>query len=169
MDHRDVLVELFGRVDEHVHSAVDGLSAEQLVAEVAPGSNPIGWLVWHLARVQDHHVAELLGEDQVWAGEEWASRFGLDPDPDDTGYGHTPDEVRTVRPDGPGALVGYYEAVAARTRSFVEGLTADDLDRVVDAGWDPPVTVGVRLVSVADDDIQHGGQAGYVRGLLATR
>ncbi|CAN5831479.1 DUF664 domain-containing protein [soil metagenome] len=169
MDHRDVLVELFGRIDEHVHNAVDGLSAEQLVAEVAPGSNPIGWLVWHLTRVQDHHVAELIGDEQVWAGGAWAPRFGLDPDPDDTGYGHTPEQVSTVRPDGPGALTEYYEAVATRTRSFVEGLTADDLDRVADAGWDPPVTVGVRLVSVADDDIQHAGQATYVRGLLARR
>ena len=59
--------------------------------------------------------------------------------------------------------------MAARTRSFLGSLTADDLDRVVDEAWDPPVTLGVRLVSIADDDIQHAGQAAYVRGLLARR
>jgi hypothetical protein len=44
-------------------------------------------------------------------------------------------------------------------------VTPADLDRVVDKRWDPPVTLGVRLVSVVDDDAQHVGQAAYVRGL----
>jgi uncharacterized damage-inducible protein DinB len=166
MDVREVLEELFGRIPEHVHEAVDGLSADDLV--VAPGAarNTIGWLVWHLARVQDHHVAELLGRDQVWTTGPWPARFGLDADPDDTGYGHSPEQVAQVRPDGPEALVGYYEAVAARTAELLAGVTEADLDRVVDRRWDPPVTLGVRLVSIADDDVQHAGQAAYVRGLL---
>ncbi len=41
-----------------------------------------------------------------------------------------------------------------------------DLDRIVDRRWDPPVMMGVRLVSIADDSLQHVGQAAYVRGLL---
>ena len=95
-----------------------------------------------------------------------AAAFGLESDPDDTGYGHRPDDVARVRPDGPEALIGYYEAVAARTAQLLAGVTATDLDRVVDERWDPPVTLGVRLVSIADDDIQHAGQAAYLRGLL---
>ena len=166
MDVRDLLEELFGRIPEHVRDAVDGLSADDLVSAPGAGRNPIGWLVWHLARVQDHHVAELLGRDQVWTTAPWPARFGLDADPDDTGYGHSPEQVAGVRPDGPEALVGYYEAVAGRTAELLAGVTEADLDRVVDRRWDPPVTLGVRLVSVADDDIQHAGQAAYVRGLL---
>jgi hypothetical protein len=37
---------------------------------------------------------------------------------------------------------------------------------VVDASWDPPVTLGVRLVSVISDDLQHAGQAAYLRGMI---
>ncbi|GII25685.1 mycothiol transferase [Planosporangium mesophilum] len=166
MNVNDVLIETFDRIPEHVRSAVEGLTPEQLGWSPAPGTNSIGWLVWHLTRVQDHHVAELLGRDQVWAEGEWAARFGLGADPSNTGYGHSPGQVEQVRPDGPEVLVEYYDAVHARTRDFLRGLKSDDLDRVVDKRWDPPVTLGVRLVSIADDDIQHAGQAAYVRGLL---
>jgi uncharacterized damage-inducible protein DinB len=169
MDVRELLVEFYDRIPEQVRDAVEGLSVEELVTAPEPGSNSIGWLVWHLTRVQDHHVAELLDTDQVWTTGDWAERFGLDADPTDTGYGHSPAEAAAVRPDGAGVLIAYYRAVAGRTREFLHRLTPDDLDRVVDERWDPPVTLGVRLVSVADDDIQHAGQARYVRGLLARR
>ena len=169
MDVRDLLIELFDRIPDEIDVALDGLDAGALVWRAEPGANTIGWLVWHLTRVQDHHVAELLDEQQVWVTGDWPGRFGLGPDPADTGYGHTADDVTRVRPDGTDALVGYYAAVAARTRSLLERLRPEDLDRVVDERWDPPVTLGVRLVSIADDDIQHAGQAAYARGLLRSR
>ncbi len=116
--------------------------------------------------MQDDHVAELLDEEQIWLTGDWARRFGLDPDPSNTGYGHSLDEVAAVRPDHPGVLLDYLDAVDRRTRSRLRDLTREDLDRIVDRSWDPPVTLGVRLVSIADDSLQHVGQAAYVRGLL---
>lgn len=169
MDVREVLIELYDRIPEHVREAVDGLTAEELCSQPENGSNPIGWLVWHLTRVQDDHVAELLDTDQVWVNGDWSRRFGLDADPTNTGFGHSPAEVRAVRPESAEVLIGYYEAVAARTRAFLELLHPGDLDRVIDERWHPPVTLGVRLVSVADDDIQHAGQAKYLRGWLSRR
>lgn len=166
VDVAALLIELYGRIPPLARHAVDGLYVEQLTEAPAPGRNPIGWLVWHLARVQDHHVAELLGTDQVWVGDGWAGRFGLDPDPSNIGYGHSAEEVATVRPADAGVLLDYLEEVNARTRAVLEGLVPDDLDRIVDRRWDPPVTLGVRLVSIADDSLQHAGQAAYVRGLL---
>jgi uncharacterized damage-inducible protein DinB len=166
VDLPQLLTEMFDRVGKHVRSAVDGLSPEQLVTCPTADTNSIGWLVWHLTRVQDHHIAELLEVDQLWVEGDRASHFGLEPDPDNTGYGHRTDEVRSVRPVSAQALVDYYDAVAARTSQLLSTVTASGLDRVVDDRWDPPVTLGVRLVSVADDDVQHAGQAAYVRGLL---
>jgi uncharacterized damage-inducible protein DinB len=166
MDQAALLTELFARVDGHVEQVLDGLSTDELVAPPAPGANTIGWLLWHLTRVQDHHVADLLGRDQIWVEPGRAERFGLAPDPENTGYGHSPEQVASVRPEDAAAVAAYYDAVARRTREFLASVIAADLDRVVDERWDPPVTLGVRLVSVADDDIQHAGQAAYVRGLL---
>ncbi len=166
MDIADLLLELYGRIPPLAAAVVAGLDAEQLRRSPEPGANTIGWLVWHLARVQDHHVSELLGTDQVWVGGDWATRCGLEPDPSNTGYGHSPEEVRAVQPESSDALFGYLGEVDARTKAMLEGLAPGDLDRVVDSRWDPPVTLGVRLVSIADDCLQHVGQAAYVRGLL---
>jgi len=162
----ELLAEAFGRLPDLVRGAVAGLSPEQLRTPPAEGANTIAWLVWHLARVQDSHVAELTGDEQVYLTGDWAQRFGLKPDPDDTGYGHTAAQVQAVRPESAQVLVDYYQAVHDRTVGYLAGLTGDDLDRVVDRAWHPPVTLGVRLVSILDDDTQHVGQAAYVRGLL---
>lgn len=126
----------------------------------------VGGLIWHLARVQDHHISELLDVDQVWVSDDWALRFGLEPDPSDIGYGHSAEGVARVQPDQPAVLIDYLDAVDQRTRHLLEGLTSSDLGRVVDRRWDPPVTMGVRLVSIADDSLQHVGQAAYLKGLL---
>lgn len=166
MDVGDLLQDLFGRVREHVDEALDGLEASDLTQTVVPGTNPIGWLIWHLTRVEDEHMGELLDVEQVWVTGDWAGRFGLEPDPSNNGYGHGPDEVAAVQPGSPDVLVEYYTTVADRTRAFLRGLVPEALDRVVDERWDPPVTLGVRLISIADDQIQHAGQAAYLRGLL---
>lgn len=166
MHERDVLIDGFGRLPELVRSVVDGLAPELLRWAPAADANSIGWIVWHLSRVQDDHVAEVLDDEQEWSAGGWAPRFGLPADTMDTGYGHVAADVARVRPSGPDVLVDYYDAVADRTRRLLDTLTADALDRIVDERWDPPVTLGVRLVSVLADDLQHIGQAAYVRGLL---
>ncbi len=166
MELNELLVELFSRVAEEVHSAVDGLDAVDLVTPPVEGANPVGWLVWHLIRVHDDHMADILDEEQLWVTGDWASRFGVAADPSNTGYGHSWGEVMSLRPESAAALIEYYEAVAARTDEFLATVTASDLDRIVDKRWNPPVTLGVRLVSIADDEIQHAGQANYARGII---
>ena len=166
MDVASLLLELYGRIPPLARHAVEGLDLERLTARPSPEANSIAWLVWHLTRVQDHHVAEILEGGQIWADGDWAAGVGLDPDPSNTGYGHSAEEVAAVRPERPEVLLDYLDAVDARTRAMLRDLGPDDLDRIVDRRWDPPVTLGVRLVSIADDGLQHAGQAAYVRGLL---
>jgi hypothetical protein len=166
MDVSSLLLELYGRIPPLARRAVDGLDGDQLTERPTSDANSIAWLVWHLARVQDHHIAELLDTDQVWVEGDWAERLDVTPDPSNTGYGHMPKDVATIQPNGPEVLVDYLDAVAARTQALLAEVGPDDLDRIVDRRWDPPVTLGVRLVSVADDCLQHAGQAAYLRGLL---
>ena len=166
MRTNEVFLELYGRLPDLVRAAVDGLSPDELVRPPAPGANSVGWLVWHLTRVQDDHIAEVAGRPQAWQEGDWARRFGLEPGTTETGYGWSAEQVAGLRAESGEALIAYYDAVAERTMSFLAALTDDDLDRVVDESWDPPVTLGVRLASVVDDDLEHVGQAAYVRGLL---
>ncbi|MFD7257693.1 DUF664 domain-containing protein [Streptomyces sp. NPDC059874] len=166
MKATEVITDGFGRIRELVHEVVDGLPAQTLNARVDPAANSITWLVWHLTRIQDDHIADAADLEQVWQSQGWSDRFALPLPAASTGYGHTARQVAAVRVESGELLLGYYEAVHEQTIRFVHGLGAADLNRVVDERWDPPVTLGVRLVSVLGDDWQHAGQAAFVRGLL---
>ena len=144
MNAIDLLRDLFDRVKTDVHGAVEDLDKAALTHRVDGGANSIAWLVWHLTRVQDDHIADAAGTEQVWTAQGWVTRFGL-------------------------PLLGYYDAVHEQSLRYLDGIGEADLDRIVDRRWDPPVTLGVRLVSVADDDIQHAGQAAFVRGVVENR
>ncbi len=162
----ELLAHAYAQIGETLRRAVEGLTPEQLAHRVGPAANPIGWLAWHLLRVQDDHLAEVAGTGQVWTAQGFAVRFGRPADDTATGYGMTSLEVEALQVPSADLLLEYADAVAARSGEYLGGLTDDDLDRVVDERWDPPVTLGVRLVSVLSDDLQHVGQASYVRGLL---
>src|ERR687886_359072 len=144
MRSRDVLTYAYEQIEETLTRTVEGLEPDDLDRRVQPGANPIGWLVWHLLRVQDDHVADVAGTEQVWTAEGWAGRFGLPLDDAATGYGMSDDEV---------------DAVRVRAADFRRGLSEEALAGVAPPRWAPPVTLGVRLVSVLSDDLQHLGQA----------
>ncbi|WP_227999889.1 mycothiol transferase [Nocardia australiensis] len=169
MTSAELLVDAFGRIQENVHAAVADLTPDELAARIEPDANSIAWLIWHLTRVQDDHIAEVAGLEQVWTSADWAQRFGLPFDDAATGYADRPEDVAQLGGISAELLLGYYDAVHARTIGYVGTLTDSDLPRIVDTRWNPPVTLGVRLISVIDDDIQHSGQASYVRGILLRR
>jgi uncharacterized damage-inducible protein DinB len=163
MDAPELLTELHGRVRPLVEEAVEGLTPEQLTWAPSPDANTIAWLIWHLTRVQDLYFSEYIGDSQTLPT--FADRFGRS-DADASGYGDTAEQMQAVRPESAEVLVEYHAAVQGRMLSYLRGLSATDLDRVVDDSYDPPVTLGARLVSIAEDCLQHVGQANYLRGLL---
>ncbi len=165
MDIAALLTETFDRIAALVPSAVEGLSDDQLAYRPDGTANSIAWLIWHLSRVQDDHLADVAGTEQVWA-QGWRERFAFAlSDADGVGYGHSSAEVAQVKASAE-LLAGYHAAVAAASADYLGELGATDLDRIVDRRFDPPVTLGARLVSVVSDCLQHVGQAAYVRGLV---
>jgi hypothetical protein len=162
----ELLVDGFTRIGEVVHEAVDGLSPDQLAYRPDSDANSITWLVWHLTRIQDDHIADAAGLEQVWTAQGFAERFALPFDTAEHGYGHSSAEVGEVRGVEAGLLTGYHDAVRAQTIGYVTALADSDFDRIVDRRWNPPVTLAIRLISVISDDLQHAGQAAYVRGLI---
>jgi hypothetical protein len=167
----ELLVDGFGRIRENVADVLDGLTPEQLAYQIDANANPVSWLVWHLTRVQDDHLAAAFGVTQVWSSGNWAARFGLPPRMMDHGYAQTMEQVVSVAAATASAdlLAEYHEQTYAQTVKLVSEVSDPDLDRVVDERWTPSVTLGVRLVSVLDDDMQHVGQAAYVRGIVLRR
>lgn len=166
MDTGKLLIEAYGRIPELVHLATDGLDTAGLTYRPEPGSNSIAWLVWHLSRVQDHHIAEIAGSNQLWADSTWADRTGINRGLTETGFGDDPSDVAALVPTSADALVAYHSAVTEFTTHYLAGIDASELGRIIDRSYDPPVSVAVRLVSVLSDNIQHAGQARYLRGMI---
>jgi len=162
---RDLLLDAFGRIPDMVHGVIDGMTPDQLTFRLDSEANSIAWLVWHLSRIADDHVADVSGHPQVWMSGGWAKRWNLPFDLADTGYGHTTQQVAAVTGNQE-MLGGYFDAVHEATISFVRTVIDSDLDRIVDERWDPPVTMGVRLVSVVGHNFEQAAQADYVRGIL---
>jgi uncharacterized damage-inducible protein DinB len=169
MTSAELLTDAFERIRAAVHGAVQGLSPAQLAVRLDDQANSIAWLVWHLTRIQDDHLADVAGVEQVWTSGGFAERFALPFDAAATGYGHTAADVAAVTVDSAQLLSDYHDAVHEQTVRFVARITDAGLDRIVDEGWDPPVSLGVRLVSVVNDNTQHAGQAAFVRGIVVRR
>jgi hypothetical protein len=166
MKLNDLLIDAYGRAQERVHDILEGMEPEQLAVRPGGGGNSIGWLVWHLSRVQDDHISDVAGTGQKWTAGGWAEKIGLPLEIGDTGFGHNSGQVDNVRVASPALLREYFDEVHAATVEYLRGLSEEDLDRVVDTRWNPHVTLGVRLVSVLDDCLEHCGQAAYVKGML---
>jgi hypothetical protein len=161
---RELLRDSFTRLIEHVEELTDGLTDEIAFFRPTAAANSIAWLIWHSARVQDAQLCDIAGTEEVWSRDGWVDRFGLDLPRDDTGYGHSADDVNLVRASAD-LLAGYYHAVHKVTLEYIASVTPEELSRIVDKRWNPPVTASVRLVSIIDDCAQHLGQAAYVRGI----
>jgi hypothetical protein len=162
---RELLRDSFTRLIEHVDEVTEGLSDELSTWQPAPGANTIAWLVWHSARCQDLQLCDIAGTEQVWTRDGWLDRFGLDLPPNDIGYGHSPEDVAKVHAPAQ-LLAGYYHAVHKVTLEYVASVDGEELARIVDTRWSPPVTASARLVSIIDDCAQHLGQAAYIKGSL---
>jgi hypothetical protein len=165
MTSSQLLTDGYTRINELVARALKDVTLAGLAFRPDPGANSIAWLVWHLTRVQDSHLAELLDEEQRWVSEGWAARFDLPLAVASTGFGHTSEQVALLGSASRELLDGYNNDVHEHTMGFLESLGDLDLDRVVDTSWNPPVTLGVRLISVLSDNLQHAGQALFVRGI----
>jgi hypothetical protein len=161
---REILRDALTRLIEHVDDLTDNLTDDVAYYRPTPEANTIAWLLWHSARMQDAQLCDIAGIEQAWFRDGWVDRFALDLPRDAHGYGHTPEEVAKVRASVD-LLAGYYHAVHKLSLEYVASVSADELARVVDEHWTPPVTASARLVSIIDDAAQHLGQAAYIRGI----
>lgn len=163
-----MLFDAFGRIRGEVGRVLSGAPEDLLFYRPDPDANSVAWLIWHLTRVMDDHVCEIAGREQVWIADGWAERFGLPFPVSETGYGHSSERVGQVRASAD-LLGGYHDAVQEACTAYLESFDPTELDRIIDTRWDPPVSVGVRLVSVISDCLQHVGQAAYVKGMFGRR
>lgn len=170
MEWQGLITDGYGRVLQVLEESLDGLTQDDLNQQPHPDCNSMGWLTWHLTRVQDDHIADLMGEEQLWTSGGWHARFNRPPEPKDIGFGHSSEDVAAFRSPDVKTLLGYHRAVLEQTNGYITTLSLSDLDRELHEPWFQPLpTVGVRLISVLSDSLQHTGQVAYLRGLLKSK
>lgn len=153
--------------EKFINEALEGLTPEELRVKPGPDSNPIGWLVWHFSRTQDNHVSGMTGWPHIYLTEKWYLKFDREGEESDRGRGHTTEQVDALRAPNVETLLGYYNAVRAKTTRFLSELTIDDLDRQVpEVRGNGMVPLATRLTAILVDNIQHTGQVAYLRGLI---
>jgi hypothetical protein len=171
VEWRELIVDGFERLPDLAEEALSGVHAVDLDRPPRPGANPLGWTVWHLTRVQDGQIADLMGDPaaDLWTRDGWHRKFNRPPDHEDSGYGHTAAQVRAFRSPSTKLQLDYLRATTERTKQYLASLTPADLDRVLDEPGPDPATVGVRLLSILADCHQHAGEAAYINGLVKAR
>lgn len=165
MEWQDLLIDGYGRVVESMERILKGLTQDELSWQPRADCNSIGWISWHLTRQHDAQVSDLLGEEQLWIKDEWYARFNRSPNPGDSGFGHTTQQVAVFKSPDIVVLVDYQRAVFERSKRYFYSLSKTDLDRKLDEPFQPLPTVGVRLISILEDSLLHVGQISYIRGL----
>lgn len=168
MNVSDFVTDAMNTVRGSVVLTLDGLSPEQINQRPADESNPVGWIIWHMARMQDRGMSALTGAPQLWTSGGWHDRYGMPADPDDTGMGHDASQVSAFKAPDATTLISHYDAVLQITLDYLPNLKESDLDQIIETP-PPAATVGARLLSVVNGNLQHVGQAGYVRGLIENR
>jgi len=164
MEWQQLIIDTYERISQVLEKALDGLTVDELNQQLHPDCNSMGWLTWHLTRGQDRAIADLMCEEQLWVKDKWHARFNRPPDPPDTGFGHSLEDLAAFKSPDVQTLLAYHHAVLERTKHYISNLSGTDLDRELDHPRFP--TVGVRLVAVISDNLQHAGQVAYVHGLL---
>jgi hypothetical protein len=164
MNWHTLIVNIFDNLSMVLGRTLDGLTQEELNQQPAHDSNSIGWLVWHILRGQDLGIAGLMGDEQLWIREGWHAKFNRPPEPMDFGLGHTPEDLAAFKSPDVKTLLDYQKAVLDQTKRYLNNLSESELDKKLDHPVFP--TVGARIIAVISDNLQHAGQAGYVRGLI---
>ena len=159
-----------GCLDQHYHAmlrSIDGLSQEELSWMPTPECSSIGFLVWHYARTLDRWVQfRAQGTPQLWEGG-WAERMGRSAgDPNDTGYGYTPQQLEEFVVPPVSILVEYAEAVRARAGVYIGSLDDDDFQNATVVNpRGGTIDLAAMFQQLVWEFNQHGGQIAYLRGM----
>ena len=168
MKWQQLVLDSFQRQAEELEKVVDGLTEDDLNRQPAPDCNSIGWLAWHVTRSVDRNMSEIMGEEQLWIKDKWHARFGREPDPNETGVGHTTEQAKAFKSPPSKVVMDYHRAILKKVENYIN--TKLDEKELAREYYSPTFRVTCPVEDMLARQFWHGahqvGQAGYVRGLL---
>ena len=166
MDLNEFIVDALEKEQESLSEAVGDLTPEELAWRAGPEANPIGWILWHMLRVEDMWFQFFIQRrNEIWERESWHEKFGLPTR--DNGFGHTSEQVAGFPALDLQELLRYGEAVRRATLEYLETLSPEDYD-AVPREQRPEMTVGAIFRQIVGELYQHQGHIAYLKGLLRT-
>ena len=111
MEWQQLITDIFVRISQELEKALERLTVDELNQRPTPDCNSIGWLAWHLTRSQDRNLSELTGKEQLWIKDNWHTSFNRAPDPTDTGFGHSSEDIAGFRSPNAKTILEYHYAV----------------------------------------------------------
>jgi hypothetical protein len=167
LELHEMLSGAYGSILKTLEYTLEGLTEEDLNWQPKPDCNSIGWLAWHLTRIQDMTIADFTGDEQLWIKDGWHKKWGRPADPQDFGNGMKPEDLAKFKSPDAKTLLAYHKTVLEKSQEFFPTLKKADLDEVLEnTPFKPPPTAGMMLLIILGDGLQHAGQAAYVRGML---
>lgn len=136
---------------------------EQLHFVPENGSHSTAWCIWHTARIEDNLVQRVYRETDVLWNDDWAARTGLPADGPFVGM--SDEDAQQLRLTDTAAFFEYIDTVWATTMEFVDGLTADDLDREVKLGERTEKLGSSISTHMVGHFSSHRGEINWLRGM----
>ena len=164
----DAVLWALGRNWNMVDAAIAGLDPETLARQPAADCNSIAWILWHMNRVIDTFINQRLqGLPPFWISQGWSEQFGMAENV--RGMGWSPEDLADWSAPDTEVLLGYQEAVRQVARDYIVSLTYEDMERKITFPPEAEVqdhTLNTALGQLVWDNVAHGGQIAYLRGLF---
>ena len=148
-------------------AALSELDEDALSRIPANQCNSVAWILWHMNRVVDTFIhTRLRSIPQIWTTEGWSGKYGMPDDPEERGVGWTAEQVAAWLTAPREAQLGYYEAIKNAAREYLASLSDADLEKTLVIPPVPePRSVAQGLGQMTWDNIAHGGQIAFLRGM----
>ena len=164
MTLNDFIEDAFRVEHEFLMEAVQDLTSEELAWRPGPEANPMGWILWHMLRVEDMWFQFFIQrQTEIWEKDGWNEKFGMPTR--DNGFGHTQEQVDNFPVLDLAELLRYGDSVRAETLAYLKGLLPEDFD-VVPREQRPEMSVGAIFRQVIGEVYQHQGHIAYLKGLV---
>ena len=164
-DFKDAIKSGLAEYMAGLKKAVDGLTPAELRWQPTLASNPISWIVWHMARVEDRWVNRVLrGGVELWISDGWHEKFGMSEEAH--GFGETADQVRAMPDVAMSDLLDYFDAVRQSTLAHLEQMTPLELGTTYPHPRLTGITGAWILGHILVEESQHLGQVAYIRGMI---
>ena len=164
MTLNEFIEDAFDKEHGFLMEAVQDLTPDELAWRAGPEANPMGWILWHMIRVEDMWFQFFIQRPlEIWERAGWHEKFGLPTRAN--GFDHTLEQVTSFPNLDLAELLSYGEAVRAGTLSYLKGLTPEDF-AAVPREPRPEMSVGAVFRQVIGELYQHQGHISYLKGLV---